>query len=70
MLVAVVSHPGNFPQNQVLAITALGKKNQNGFPNEISNTRDSHRAAAAKRMAIPYRETRLSSKGLDRFDAF
>jgi hypothetical protein len=65
MLMAAVSHPGDFPQNHVLAITAPGKKSQNGFPNEISNTSESQSATAGKRIAMPYQETWPSSKFWD-----
>src|SRR5215467_5738487 len=69
MLTTAVTQPAFFPQNQVLAMTALGKKNQNGFPNEVSKTRDSQRATPAKRMAIAYGEAAPAMNRLVRGDS-
>src|SRR6266702_5027186 len=66
MLSAVANHPGRVPQNQVVAMTATGKKNpKNVFPNELSNTRDSCRATATKAMPIPYRTIGFCGTYLD-----
>ena len=47
------TQPGPLPPNQVLAMTATGKKNQNGFPKGTSRISDSNIAADTKAIANP-----------------
>ena len=49
------TQPGPLPQNHVLTMTAMAKKNQKGFPKGACSARDSHNAIDTSAMASAYR---------------